>query len=389
MTTVIDTAQERSIIGIDISKMHLDIHRLPDGRKMRLPNNRKGHAQVAKMARERGAVVGFEATGGCEWPLWTVLAKKEISGRQLPPAQIKAFGIGMGFLAKTDPIDAKMIALFMALRPDAGRELPLAAIRDLRSHVAMRAQLVEARKRLKNESEALKRQGLDGKFDHVTGPQIALQASLILDIEKEIQRIVGSDMTLHGTATALVTIKGVGFVTAATLLAEMPELGMISSRKIAALAGLAPYARDSGKKKGKRRIVGGRRYLRAILYQAAIVASRYNPVLKAFAQRLKDKGKPHKVVMIAVARKLLVFANAMIRDGTTWDPETKGNAAADPVRSSGEKAADETGHDRDRRHGEAGAARKVAALEAPGRRHWSRRSIGQDAGPDGEGLLTP
>ena len=209
-----------------------------------------------------------------------VLARKEISGRQLPPAQIKAFGIGMGFLAKTDPIDAKMIALFMALRPDAGRELPLAAIRDLRARVATRARLVEARKKLKNESRALKRQGLDGKFDHVTGAQIALQDSLILDIEKEIRRIVGSDMTLRRTATALVAIKGVGFVTAATLLAEMPELGMISSRKIAALAGLAPCARDSGKKKGKRRIVGGRSCSRAILHQAAIVASRHNPVPK-------------------------------------------------------------------------------------------------------------
>ena len=164
---------------------------------------------------------------------------------------------------------------------------------------------------------------------------------------------------------------------------------MIPNRKIAALAGLAPFARDSGKKKGKRRIDGGRDYLRAILYQAAIVASRHNPVPKAFAQRLKDKGKPHNVVMITVAQKIVVLANAMIRNGTVCNPGTKGNAAADSVRSPGEKAVDESGHDLDRRFGEAGSARKVAALEAPGRPQPPRRPDGQDAGSDDVGRLTP
>ena len=341
------------------------------------------------MAREMNAVVGFEATGGCEWPLWEVLAKKEISARQLPPAQIKAFGIGMGFLAKTDPIDAKMIALFMAFRPDAGRELPLAVIRDLRAHVATRAQFVERRTRLKNETEARKRQGQDGVFNHLFDAQIALLDSQISFVEKEMQQIVGSDPALHKTAMALVTIKGVGFVAAAALLAEMPELGMIPHRKIAALAGLAPYARDSGKKKGKRRIVGGRSYLRAVLYQAAIVASQHNPALRAFAERLHGKGKPFKVVMIAVARKLLVIANAIIRDGTEWDPEMKGSSDSDPARSSDEKGADESGHDRDRRKGEATPARKVAALETSAWRKTSRRPVGHDAGKDGEGRLIP
>ena len=388
MTTTIETAQERSIIGIDVSKDRLDLHILPHGRKVRLPNNRKGHAQVAKLAREMDAVVGFEATGGCEWPLWVALAKKEIAARQLPPAQIKAFAIGMGFRTKTDPIDAMMIAAFMKARPDAGRELPLAVLRELRAHVARRAQLVSALKRLKNEIEARKRQGLDGMFDHSTARQMAFLEREISDINKEIQQIVGSDLTIHRTAVALQTVPGIGFVTAATLIAELPELGMIPNRKIAALAGLAPFARDSGKKKGKRRIDGGRDYLRAILFQAAIVASQHNPVLSVFAQRLKDKGKPHKVVMIAVARKLVVIANAMIRNGTTWDPETNGNAKVDPIDSSGEKAADESGHDRDRHNGEAGAARKAAALEASGRRQSLRRSIGQDVGPDGEDHLT-
>ena len=388
MTTTIETGQERPTIGIDVSKDQLDLHILPDDRKARVPNNRKGHAQVAKIARELDAVVGFEATGGCEWPLWTVLAKKEIAARQLPPAQVKAYAVAMGFRSKTDPIDAMMIAKFLRARPDAGRELPLAVLRDLRAHVALRAQFVSALKRLKNENKARKRQGMDGKFDLVTGDYEAYLERQISSMNKEIQLIVGSDMDLHRTAVALQTVPGIGFVTAATLIAEMPELGMIPNRKIAALAGLAPFARDSGKKKGKRRIDGGRSYLRSILYQAAIVASQHNPVLRVFAQRLKDKGKPHKVVMIAVARKLVVVANAMIRNGTVWDPETKGNASADPAHSSGETAADESGSDQDREHGEAGSARKAAADEASGRRRSTRKPIGQDAGPDVDGRLT-
>ena len=128
--------------------------------------------------------------------------------------------------------------------------------------------------------------------------------------------------------------------------------------------------------------------MRSILYQAAIVASQHNPVLSVFAQRLKDKGKPHKVVMIDVARKLVVVANAMVRNGTVSDPETKGNAPADPVHSSGETAADEPGSDQDREHGEAGSAGKAAALEASGHRRSSRIPIGQDAGPDVEVRLT-
>ena len=280
MTTTIETARERPTIGVDVAKDQLDIHCLPDGKKPRLPNDRKGHVQVAKMARERNAVVGFEATGGCEWPLWELLAKKEIAARQLPPAQIKAFAIAMGFRSKTDPIDAMMIAEFLKARPDAGRELPLAVLRELRAHVARRAQLVSALKRLKNENSARTRQGLDGMFDQGTDAQQAFLEGQISDMDKEMQQIAGSDLTLHRTAVALQTVPGIGFVTAATLIAELPELGMIPNRKIAALAGLAPFARDSGKKKGKRRIDGGRDCLRAILYQAAIVASRHNPVPK-------------------------------------------------------------------------------------------------------------
>ena len=388
MTTTIETARERSIIGIDVSKDYLDIHILPVGRKLRLPNDRKGHAQVAKMAREMDAVVGFEATGGCERPLW---ARPGQEGDLGPPA---AAGADQGLrdrhgVPHQDGSDRRDDDRRVHEGPPR-RGSRAAVGRSPRSAGPCRLEgpvrfgLEEA----ENENAARERQGMDGKFDLVTDDYEAYLERQISSIDKEIQLIVGSDLTIHRTAVALRTVPGIGFVTAATLIAEMPELGMIPNRKIAALAGLAPFARDSGKKKGKRRIDGGRSCSRSILYQAAIVASRHNPVLRVFAQRLKDKGKPRKVVMIAVARKLVVIANALIRNGTVWDPKTKGSASADTVHSSDETAADESGSGQDREHGEAGSARKAAALEASGRRQSSRKPIGQDAGPDVEGRLT-
>ena len=189
--------------------------------------------------------------------------------------------MGYRYRAKTDPIDAMTIAAFMKARPDAGRELPLAVLREPQAHVARRALLVSASKRLKNEIKARERQGLDGMFDRATGEQEAFPERQISDIRKEMQRIAGSGLTIRGTAVALQTVLGIGFVAAPTLIAELPEHGMIPDRETAALAGPAPFARDSGKKKSKRRIDGGRDCLRAIPCQAAIVASRHNPVPKS------------------------------------------------------------------------------------------------------------
>ena len=170
------------------------------------------------------------------------------------------------------------------------------------------------------------------------------------------------------------TIRGVGFVTASTLIAEMPELGLISGRKVAALIGVAPYARDSGKKKGKRSISGGRANVRTVLYQAAMSAKRCNPPLAAFAKRLKDAGKPHKVVVIAVARKLAVIANAMIRDGTQWDPEANGKASAEskPVATAGEKPVGEAKPDEACNRRRASSGGRAIELEVSARGGSSR-----------------
>ena len=382
------TAREMPVIGADISLEHMDIRCLPCGTSMRLSNDAKGHDKLVALAREKNALVGFEATGGCEWCPWKRLVDEGVRVRQYPPKQIKHFGIARGKGAKTDKDDAKNIALFMQFRPDAGRELPSDVLRELRAHVTFRAQLVEKRKRLKNEIEARKRQGLADLFDDESREQLELYKRQIDGIGKQIQRIITSDAILHRMAVILSSIPGIGFVATATLIAEMPEPGLISNRKVAALAGLAPYARDSGKMKGKRCIAGGRDCLRTVLYQAAIAALRSNVVLALFAKRLKDAGKPFKVFVIAVARKLVVIANAMIRNGTMWDPEANGKASTESasVETSVETTVNEAEPDGDCNLREDGCDGEAVEPMATARGGPSRSRVGKPGGRSGKTL---
>ena len=289
---IIQTALKMSVIGVDISQDHMDICCLPSGTSMRLSNDRKGHDQLVALARKMNAMVGFEATGGCEWPVWERLEEEGVIVRQYPPGRIRHCCIACGHMAKSDKSDAKGIALFMQHFPDAGRKLPSEVLRKLRDNVAFRAQIVETRKRWKNEIEARDRQGREAMFNDMAGEQVKLCDRQIAEIEERIQRIIVSDAMLRKMAIDLTTIRGVGFVTASTLIAEMPELGLISGRKVAALIGVAPYARDSGKKKGKRSISGGRANVRTTLYQAAMSAKRCNPTLAAFAKRPRTRESP-------------------------------------------------------------------------------------------------
>ena len=196
--------------------------------------------------------------------MWERLEEEGVRVRQYPPGRIRHCCIACGHMAKSDKSDAKGIALFMQHFPDAGRELPSEVLRELRDNVAFRAQIVETRKRWKNEIEARNRQGREAMFDGMAREQVKLCDRQIAEIEERIQRIVASDAMLHKMAIDLTTIRGVGFVTASTLIAEMPELGLIPGRKVAALIGVAPYARDSGKRKGKRSISGGRANVRTV-----------------------------------------------------------------------------------------------------------------------------
>jgi len=313
---------QTAILGIDVARDHLDGYFLTDGKRFRLVNTEAGHVQLIQLlAAYPDVVVCFEATGGQEWRLWAALDGVGIATRQLPPAQIKAFAASRGTRAKTDRIDAELIARFLAFRPDAGRRLPHEKLRLLRALCAKRGQLVEMRKRLLAQTKARMKNGSGDPFEGMDGELKALLGIQITDLETRIEAAISADPGMAGTARILRSICGVGPVTSWMLIAEMPELGQISGEQAAALTGLAPIAHDNGAMRGRRAIGGGRRALRHVLFQAALVASHHNPALTAFADRLRERGKPHKVVIIAVARKLVTIANALCKSRQMWEDQ--------------------------------------------------------------------
>ena len=239
--------------------------------------------------------------------------------RQLPPAQVKSFGKSRGTLAKTDRIDAELIARFMAFRPEAGRRLPRETLRGLRALTTKRRQLVDMRKRHALHCKADQKTGAACEFEDIDADLREVLDRRIKDLEQRIKTCLDSDEALSETAAVLRSVPGIGLVACAMLIAEMPELGRISGEQAAALA---PVARDSGQMRGKRMIGGGRRVLRCVLHQAALVASIHNADLKVFADRLRKEGKPHKLVVTAVARKLVVIANALCKSRQPWMPQT-------------------------------------------------------------------
>lgn len=317
-----DNLSHGRVIGIDVSRDWLDLHCLPDGLQCRMPNGPEGHAAVSDLARDRDAVVCFESTGGQEWQLWETLEAEGVIARQVPPAQVKAFARSRGTRAKTDRIDAELIARFFAFRPDAGRRLPTEKLRSLRALTSKRAQIVEMRKRLLAQIRAHQKLGTAEMFDSVDSDLKARLDCLIKELEDRIGATLSGDVLLAETAGVLRSIPGIGPVASTVLIAEMPELGTITGEQAAALVGLAPVAQDSGTLRGKRTIAGGRRALRHVMFQAALVAAHHNPSMKAFADRLRKAGKPHKVIITAVARKLVNLANALCKSRQKWKPST-------------------------------------------------------------------
>lgn len=283
-----------------------------------MPNAPAGHAAVADLALGRDAVVCFESTGGQEWQLWALLEAEGVSARQVPPAQVKAFAQSRGTRAKTDRIDVELIARFFVFRPEAGRSLPAEKLRLLRALTSKRAQLVEMRKRLLAQIRAHQKLGTAVMFEEVDSELKQRIDGIIEELEDRITRAIASDDHLSEMAVVLRSIPGIGPVASSMLIAEMPEIGTITAEEAAALTGLAPVAHDSGTLRGKRAIAGGRRALRHVMFQAALVAAHHNPNLRSFADRLRKAGKPHKVIITAVARKLVTIANALCKNRQKW-----------------------------------------------------------------------
>ena len=302
-------------VGIDVSKDQLDVHVRPSRQAFAVARDGKGLEELVERLRAvNPALVAVEATGGFE----TIVAAA-LGGAGLPlvvvnPAQIRHFAQAVGKRAKTDPIDAEMIAHFVeAVKPEP-RPLPDEAARLLTELVSRRRQIIEM---LVAERQREKRANAVRVRKSLTRHIAALQKELPV-IDRDIDTLVRSSPVWREKEDLLVSFPGIANTTARKLLADIPELGSLDRRKIASLAGVAPFTRQSGTWKGKSMIGGGRNSVRSALFIVSLVAVRWNPILKAFYQRLLAAGKPKMVALIAVARKILTILNAMLRDQQPW-----------------------------------------------------------------------
>ncbi|GAB6176951.1 IS110 family transposase [Desulfobaculum senezii] len=303
-------------MGIDVSKAKLDVAISGDDSTSTVENNPSGFQQIVETAEaHKVELVIVEATGGYESDAADFLMEQGIPVAVVNPRRVRDFARSLGVLAKTDRIDALVLVQFGEVVPVRENQKVRATQRKLETLVNRRRQVVEI---LSRERVRLQRASSDVRpyIEDVIATLRTQEKSLSLEIKKHIL----SDKDFSDKATLLETMKGISSVTSATLLAFFPELGTLTPKQAASLAGLAPFNRDSGKKTGQRCVWGGRIKVRSALYMSAISATVWNPAIRAFYQRLCDAGKPKKVALTACARKLLVICNAILRTGKPWDP---------------------------------------------------------------------
>jgi len=324
-----DTGQKSSVrgevkvmgggfIGIDVSKGQLDVAFRPEGVHLQVSNDPRGIARLVRMLeRWQPALVVLEASGGYEALLFERLSAKQIPVALLNPRHVRQFARASGRMAKTDAIDAVVLAHFAEVMKPEPRRLADEETRKLRILVGRRYQLIQmmtAELNRQSHSLAALREGFTAT--------IRCFKKQIANIDKQVLALIQAAPELCAKAELLRSTPGIGAVASSTLLARLPELGTLDRKRIAALVGVAPFNRDSGKLKGKRAIWGGRSDVRAVLYMSTLVAIRRNPVLQDFYQRLRRAGKTSKKALTACMRKLIVTLNALIRHRTPWAPAT-------------------------------------------------------------------
>lgn len=302
-------------VGIDVSKDRLDVHVHPSGEAYAVVRDGKGLADLVERMKTLGPErVAVEATGGFETVVAAALAGAGLPLVVVNPAQVRHFAQALGRRAKTDPLDAAMIARFVEATLPELRPLADEATQLLADLVARRRQIIEMIVAERNRERRVSVKRIAKSISRL----IAALEKELSEIDSEIDTGVRGSPAWREKEDLLASVPGVGSVTARTLLAELPELGQLDNKKIAALAGLAPFTRQSGQWKGRSMIAGGRKGVRSALFMAALAACRFNPTLKAFRQRLIDAGKPKMVAAIAAARKLLTILNAIARTGKPW-----------------------------------------------------------------------
>ena len=305
-------------VGIDVSKARLDVHVHPLGESFAVANDEAGvEALAGQLGQLEGLVsIGLEASGRYERLALANLAAAGLPVIVLNPAQVRNYAAPLGQKAKTDPIDARVIALFLAAVQPEPRPLPDAQTAELEALMTRRRQLVG----MLVAERARRAAARPGRVRTSLARVVTTLEQELRDLDHDIDTTVRGTPVWRDKEDLLASVPGIGKTIARTLLAELPELGRLNPKQIAALAGLAPFTRQSGKWRGKSFISGGRAAVRAALFMGALVASRFNPTLKAFRDRLVAAGKPKLVAIIATARKLLTILNAIIRDRKPWKP---------------------------------------------------------------------
>ena len=303
-------------IGIDVAKAWLDVAGTAGETVRRFANDPDGIAAlVAALRPQAPALIVLEATGGHETAVTAALAAAGLPVAVVNPRQVRDFARASGQLAKTDALDARILARFAQRMQPPARPLPEATSQDLAALLARRRQLVEMR-----TAETNRRPSLAPRLRVRLDEHLTWLSQQIAELDRELDQTLRESPVWQAKEARLRTIPGIGPVVARTLLGELPELGTLDRQQVATLAGVAPLNQDSGQRTGARRIWGGRASVRAALYMAVVTAIRCNPVIRPFYQRLRAAGKPVKVAMVACMRKLLVFANAVLRDDVDWSP---------------------------------------------------------------------
>jgi transposase len=301
-------------VGIDVSKARLDVHVRPGGEAFSVDNDAAGiSGLVERLTTDEACLVVLEATGGLQERAAAALAAAGLYVAVVNPRQVRDFGRATGRLAKTDRLDAALIAAFAeAVKPEPR---PLADVerQGLIDRVGRRRQLVEMR-----AAEKIRRAqmapALRGRLD----AHLAFLDAEIAELDRDITGLLRCSPAWRAQDELLATVPGIGPIARSVFAAKVPELGQLNRRQIAALIGVAPFNRDSGQMRGRRTISGGRDDVRTVLYMATVAAIRCNPVIRAFHQRLRNAGKPPKLAITACMRKLLTILNAMIRTQTAW-----------------------------------------------------------------------
>ena len=307
-------------VGLDVAKAHVDVAMRPSGEPWRVANDEAGIAQlVARLRALQPTVVVAEATGGFERAAIAALAAAGVPVVVANPRQVRDFARATGQLAKTDQLDAGILALFAERVRPTPRPLPDEATQLLDALLTRRRQLLEMLVAEKNRLGFAPRPLHRGLRQHIRWLEHQLD-----DVTAELAAQIEQSPVWRAKDDLLQSVPGVGPIVSVTLLGELPELGTLSHKQIAALVGVAPMARDSGTLRGKRMVWGGRASVRTAMYMAALSGRRWNPQLQVFYERLRAAGKPKKVALIACARKLLTILNAIVRDNACWaSPEPR------------------------------------------------------------------